>query len=104
MGYRIDQWWCKKHGNKSDRNFTGKLKLAVADPECFLRGGAKGRGVNNHGMGVATKYCALERKMYPGSGASPQPLFTVVMLLRRVFVVFVSSGRRKTPPLVAMNI
>ena len=21
--YRIDQWWCKKHGNKSD---TGKLK------------------------------------------------------------------------------
>ena len=20
--YRIDQWWCKKHGNKSDRNFT----------------------------------------------------------------------------------
>ena len=70
----------------------------------FLRGGAKGRGFNNHGMGVATKYCALERKMYPGSGASPQPLFTVIMLLRRVFVVFVSSGRRKTPPLVAMNI
>ena len=24
----------------------------------FLRGGAKGRGVNNHGLGVATKYCA----------------------------------------------
>ena len=24
--YRIDQWWCKKHGNKSDRNLTGKLK------------------------------------------------------------------------------
>ena len=24
--YRIDQWWCKKHGNKSDRNFTGNLK------------------------------------------------------------------------------
>ena len=42
--------------------------------------------------------------MYPVSGASPQPLFTVIMLLRRVFVVFVSSGRRKTPPLVAMNI
>ena len=36
------------------------------------------------------------------SGASPQPLFTVIMLLRRVFVVFVSSGRRKTSPLVAM--
>ena len=46
-------------------------------------GGAKGRDVNNHGLGVATKYCALERKMYPGSGASPQPLFTVIMLLRR---------------------
>ena len=70
----------------------------------FLRGGAKGRGVNNHGLGVATKYCALERNMYQGSGASPQPLFTVIMLLRCVFVVFVSSGRRKTPPLVAMNI
>ena len=24
--YRIDQWWCKKHRNKSDRNLTGKLK------------------------------------------------------------------------------
>ena len=24
--YRIDQCWCKKHGNKSDRNLTGKLK------------------------------------------------------------------------------
>ena len=24
----------------------------------FLRGGAEGRGVNNHGLGVATKYCA----------------------------------------------
>ena len=23
----------------------------------FLRGGAKGRGVNNRGLGVATKYC-----------------------------------------------
>ena len=42
--------------------------------------------------------------MYPGSGALPQPLFTVIMLQRRVFVVFVSSGLRKTPHLVAMNI
>ena len=41
--------------------------------------------------------------MYPESGASPQPLFTAIMLLRRVFVVFISSARHKTPPLVAMK-
>ena len=32
-----------------------------ADPEFFCEGegvGAKRRGVNNHGLGVATKYCA----------------------------------------------
>ena len=83
---------------------SGVRNRSSGGSRIFLRGGAKGRGVNNHGLGVATKYCALERKMYPGSGASPQPLFTVIMLLRRVFVVFISSGRRKTPPLVAMNI
>ena len=31
----------------------------AADPEFFCEGGgAKGRGVNNHGLGVATQYSA----------------------------------------------
>ena len=38
-----------------------------------------------------------------GLGLRPSRFFTV-MLLRRVFVVFISSARHKTPPLVAMNI
>ena len=30
MGYRIDQRWCKKHGNKCDRNFKIEIGLYLA--------------------------------------------------------------------------
>ena len=38
-----------------DRLHSGQ---SGADPEFFCEGGAKGRGVNNHGLGVATQYSA----------------------------------------------
>ena len=56
--------------------------------------GAKGKGVNWSWLRNI-----LRVKEEDVSGAKPQPLFIVMMLLRRVFVVFVSSGRRKTRPL-----
>ena len=63
-------------------------------------GGAKGRALI---IMVWARLRNIARKMYLVSGASPQSLFTVIMLLRRVFVVFISSARHKTPPLVAMK-
>ena len=95
----------KKLQRVMDIRYSGRIQNFFAMGGGGGGGGAKGRGVNNHGLGVATQYSAKERKMSRVlHGASPQPLFTVIMLLRRVFVVFISSARHKTPPLVAMNI
>ena len=69
----------------------------------FARGGQRG-GALIIMVWAWLRNIARKRDDVPGVWASPQPLFTVIMLLRRVFVVFVCSGRRKTPPLVAMNI
>ena len=67
-----------------------------SDPEFFFcEGGQRGGALI---IIVGGGYEIL-RVLYPGSGAKPQPLFTVIMLLERVFVVFISSARHKTPPL-----
>ena len=36
LAYRIDQWWCKKHGNKSDRNIEIGLYLAHYSGMCVV--------------------------------------------------------------------
>ena len=78
---------------------------AGADPELLFFGGGGGGG--QRGGALIIMVWAWLQNIARKRGRCTRGLgrfFTVIMLLRRVFVVFISSARHKTPPLVAMNI
>ena len=77
--------------------------LLTPDPELFCEGGQRG-GALIIMVWSWLEILRVKEEDVSGVWGEAQPLFTAIMLLRCVLVVFLSSGRRKTPLPVAMNI